>query len=47
MKQGITFGVLAGACWGFIFLPPVLLPEISPLLLTCGRFATYGILAAI
>ncbi len=37
----------AGACWGFIFLPPVLLPEISPLLLTCGRFATYGILAAI
>ncbi|STT62414.1 putative cationic amino acid transport protein [Raoultella ornithinolytica] len=47
MKQGIIFGALAGACWGFIFLPPVLLPEISPLLLTCGRFATYGILAAI
>ncbi|EMH8253834.1 EamA family transporter, partial [Klebsiella pneumoniae] len=47
MKLGIIFGALAGACWGFIFLPPVLLPEISPLLLTCGRFATYGILAAI
>lgn len=47
MKQGITFGALAGACWGLIFLPPVLLPEISPLLLTCGRFATYGVLATI
>ena len=47
MKQGIACGALAGACWGFIFLPPMLLPEISPLLLTCGRFATYGVLAAI
>ncbi|WP_434642591.1 DMT family transporter [Klebsiella sp. I138] len=47
MKQGIACGALAGACWGFIFLPPMLLPEVSPLLLTCGRFATYGILAAI
>lgn len=27
MKLGIIFGALAGACWGFIFLPPVLLPE--------------------
>ncbi|VDR28511.1 Inner membrane protein ytfF [Raoultella terrigena] len=47
MKQGIAYGALAGASWGLIFLPPALLPEVSPLLLTCGRFATYGMLAAI
>lgn len=47
MKRGVACGMLAGACWGFIFLPPVLLPEVSPLVLTCGRFVTYGLLAAV
>lgn len=45
MKSGVFFGAMAGACWGMVFLPPVLLPQFSPLLLTCGRFLAYGILA--
>lgn len=45
MKSGILFGAMAGASWGLVFLPPALLPSFSPLLLTCGRFLAYGILA--
>ena len=37
----IVFG-MAGAVWGLVFLVPKLLPEFSPLLLSCGRFMVYG-----
>jgi len=45
MKAGIFFGAFAGASWGLVFLPPALLPGFHPLLLTCGRFVAYGVLA--
>jgi len=45
MKAGIFFGATAGASWGLVFLPPALLPGFHPLLLTCGRFVAYGVLA--
>ena len=45
MKQGIFYGSLAGAVWGLVFLSPALLPDFSPLLLSCGRFLMYGVIA--
>lgn len=45
MKQGIFYGSLAGAAWGLVFLSPALLPDFSPLLLSCGRFLMYGVIA--
>ncbi len=47
MRGGIAFGAAAGASWGMVFLSPALLPAFPPLLLTCGRFVAYGILALI
>jgi len=47
MKLGVLFGVLAGASWGMIFLSPALLPSFPPLLLTCGRFVAFGVLALV
>jgi len=47
MKSGILAGAAAGASWGMIFLSPALLPSYPPLLLTCGRFLAYGVLALI
>ncbi|MCQ4254704.1 DMT family transporter [Stutzerimonas stutzeri] len=45
MKQGVIYGSLAGASWGLVFLSPALLPDFSPLLLSCGRFLMYGVIA--
>ena len=45
MKQGVLYGSLAGASWGLVFLSPALLPDVSPLLLSCGRFLMYGVIA--
>ena len=42
MKRGIVYAGMAGAVWGLVFLVPRLLPEFSPLLLSCGRFMVYG-----
>ncbi|MES2869538.1 MAG: DMT family transporter [Pseudomonadota bacterium] len=42
MKRGIVYAGMAGAVWGLVFLVPELLPEFSPLLLSCGRFILYG-----
>lgn len=42
MKRGIVYVGMAGAVWGLVFLVPRLLPEFSPLLLSCGRFMVYG-----
>ncbi|WP_372965934.1 DMT family transporter [Marinobacter sp.] len=47
MKLGVLFGVAAGASWGMVFLSPALLPSYPPLLLTCGRFVAYGVLALV
>ncbi|MBC9248824.1 multidrug DMT transporter permease [Pseudomonas alcaligenes] len=45
MKQGVMFGGLAGAVWGLVFLAPLLLGDFPPLLLSCGRFLMYGLVA--
>ncbi|WP_097305443.1 DMT family transporter [Pseudomonas chlororaphis] len=42
MKRGIACAVMAGAVWGLVVLIPSLLPEFSPLLLSCARFVLYG-----
>jgi drug/metabolite transporter (DMT)-like permease len=45
MKHGVFYGGLAGAAWGLVFLAPALLPDFPPLLLSCGRFLMYGVIA--
>ena len=47
MKRGIVYASMAGAVWGLVFLVPKLLPEFSPLLLSCGRFIVYGAVSLI
>ncbi len=42
MKRGIVYAGMAGAAWGGVFLVPKLLPEFSPLMLSCGRYLLYG-----
>ncbi|CDG83658.1 DMT family transporter [Janthinobacterium agaricidamnosum] len=42
MKRGIAYAGMAGAAWGLVFLMPKLLPEFSPLMISCGRFLLYG-----
>jgi len=42
MKRGVACAALAGAVWGMVILVPSLLPEFSPLLLSCARFMLYG-----
>ena len=45
MQRGIAYGVMAGALWGMVFLVPRMLPDFSPLLLSAGRYAMYGIVS--
>jgi len=42
MKRGVAYAALAGAVWGLAIVVPSLLPEFSPLLLSCARFSLYG-----
>lgn len=42
MKRGVAYAVLAGAVWGLAIVVPSLLPEFSPLMLSCARFTLYG-----
>lgn len=43
---GILCGIGAGALWGLVFLAPELVREFSPLELTIGRYAFYGLISA-
>ncbi|MBJ9618495.1 DMT family transporter [Burkholderia multivorans] len=45
MQRGVVYGVLAGAMWGMVFLVPRLLTDFSPLLLSVGRYAMYGLVS--
>ncbi|KVE37539.1 DMT family transporter [Burkholderia sp. TSV86] len=47
MRRGVAYGVLAGALWGTVFLVPRLLPDFSPLLLSAGRYAMYGLVSLV
>lgn len=42
MKRGVFYAGMAGAAWGSIFLVPRLLPDFSPLALSCARYVLYG-----
>ena len=45
MRRGVTYGVIAGALWGAVFLAPVLIPDFSPIEGSAGRFAAYGLVS--
>lgn len=45
MAIGILCGILAGALWGFVFVAPVLVPEISSIPLIISRMLWFGIIA--
>ncbi|MGS0892366.1 DMT family transporter [Burkholderia stagnalis] len=45
MQRGVVYGVMAGALWGMVFLVPRLLTDFSPLLLSAGRYAMYGVVS--
>ena len=45
MLTGILAGLLAGALWGLVFIAPRVVPGLSSVDLTVGRFASYGALS--
>lgn len=45
MQRGVAYGVMAGALWGMVFLVPRMLADFSPLLLSAGRYAMYGLVS--
>ncbi|UUZ64326.1 DMT family transporter [Polaromonas sp. P1(28)-13] len=47
MLTGIVAGLAAGALWGLVFVAPRMVAGYSSVDLTAGRFAAYGLLAAV
>lgn len=47
MRQGMLYGVMAGALWGMIFLAPALIPDFSALQTSAGRYTAYGLVSLI
>jgi drug/metabolite transporter (DMT)-like permease len=45
MWTGIAAGLAAGALWGLVFVAPRMVPGISGVDFTAGRFVSYGLLA--
>mgnify|MGYP000606675216 FL=1 len=45
MLTGILTGLAAGALWGLVFVAPRMVPELSSVDLTAGRFISYGALS--
>ena len=45
MWQGVAFALAAGVMWGLVFVGPLLLPDYPPLLLSCGRYVAFGLIA--
>lgn len=45
MWAGIAAGLAAGALWGLVFVAPRMVPGISGVDFTAGRFVSYGLLA--
>ncbi|GHA09835.1 DMT family transporter [Oceanisphaera arctica] len=41
-RTGVLFGAAAGACWGLVFLSPLVLSSFSALEIATGRFLIYG-----
>ncbi|WP_206952052.1 DMT family transporter [Trinickia acidisoli] len=47
MRRGVTYGVMAGAIWGTVFLVPRLLPDFAPMLLGAARCMMYGLVSLV
>jgi drug/metabolite transporter (DMT)-like permease len=47
MWFGIFAGLAAGALWGLVFIAPRMVPGLSSVDLTAGRFISYGALSAV
>ena len=45
MLTGILAGLAAGALWGLVFIAPRMVPGLSSIDLTAGRFVSYGALS--
>jgi drug/metabolite transporter (DMT)-like permease len=45
MRRGVTYGVMAGAIWGTVFLVPRLLPDFPPMMLGAARCMLYGLVS--
>ena len=45
MALGVAFALMAGLVWGLVFVAPLLLPQYSAALLTCGRYLAFGLVA--
>jgi drug/metabolite transporter (DMT)-like permease len=45
MWLGIAAGLAAGALWGLVFVAPRMVPDVSAVDFTAGRFVSYGLLA--
>jgi drug/metabolite transporter (DMT)-like permease len=45
LLTGVLAGLAAGALWGLVFIAPRMLPGLSSVDLTVGRFVTYGALS--
>lgn len=45
MPLGILFAAAAGACWGLMFIAPLILDAFTPLEIALGRFLVYGLIA--
>lgn len=47
MLTGILAGLAAGALWGLVFVAPRMVPGLSPVDFTAGRFVSYGALSLV
>lgn len=47
MRRGVTYGILAGAIWGTVFLVPRLLPDFAPMRLGAARCMMYGLVSLV
>lgn len=47
MLVGVAFALAAGLMWGLVFVGPVLLPDYPPLLLSFGRYLSFGLIVLI
>ena len=47
MLNGILAGLAAGALWGLVFIAPRMVPNLSSVDLTVGRFLSYGALSCV
>ena len=45
MRQGVSYGIMAGALWGTVFLVPRLLGDFPPALLASARCMMYGLVS--